>query len=176
MKYGLSGVILNLAVYSCVLSAETGQDLFMAAIQGQPRRVQSILTQGIDVNSQLANGRTALMAAAYSGNYRVMQLLIAYGANVNLADNQGSTALMDAIIFGDERLVNLLISAGADVNATDKSGVRILVKAKKTDHPQLVKTLEAAGAKEAEDVKVEVEPAAGIEEKEDKDTAKKKVE
>jgi ankyrin repeat protein len=157
MRNGILGLTLNLVVYSGVLFAETGQDLFRAAIQGEPQRVHTILSSGGDVNSQV-RGRTALMVAAYSGNYRVMQVLIAYGANVNLADSQGSTALMDAIVFGDPRLVHLLISAGADVNAEDKLGVRVLVKAKKSGHTQLLKILEEAGAKEQEEVKVETEP------------------
>ncbi len=172
MRNGILGLILNLVVYSGALFAETGQDLFMAAIEGQPQRVHTILSSGGDVNSRV-RGRTALMVAAYSGNYRVMQVLIAYGANVNLADNQGSTALMEAIIFGDQRLVHLLISAGADVNAEDKLGVRVLVKAKKSGHTQLLKILEEAGAKEREEVKIEAEPA---EKKEGESTEKKKAE
>ena len=172
MRNGILGLILNLAVYSGALFAETGQDLFRAAIQGQPERVQTILSSGGDVNSKV-RGRTAIMVAAYSGNYRVMQVLIAYGANINLADNHGSTALMDAIIFGDPRLVRLLISAGADVNAEDKLGVRVLVKAKKSGHTQLLKVLEEAGAKEREEVKVEAEPA---EKKGNESTEKKKAE
>jgi len=157
----LLGSLVSTCVYMAPLSAETSQDLFMAAIQGQPQRVQSILLQGLDVNSQLSSGRTALMAAAYSGNYRVVQLLLTYGANVNISDKQGSTALMDALVFGDGRIVKLLITAGADVNAEDTQGVRVLIKAKTTAHKQLVKLLEEAGAKERAEV-VEAEPATEI--------------
>lgn len=52
MKNTMLTVILNLAMYSGTLLAETGQDLFMAAIQGQPPRVHTILSSGVDVNSK----------------------------------------------------------------------------------------------------------------------------
>ncbi len=141
-------VLLQTMLYNTALFAETPQDLFIAVIQGKQQRVQNILMQGIDVNTPIASGRTALMAAAYSGNFRIAKLLLTYGANVNLSDKQGTTALMDAIIFGDQRIVKLLVTAGAEVNAANAQGDGALEIAKKIGRKQLQKLLQSAGAKE----------------------------
>jgi ankyrin repeat protein len=148
-------LLLLLFALSTATHAEDAKDLFAAAMMGKVERTEALLTQGIDVNSKNAGGRTALMAASFNGNVLIVKALLAYGADVSLADNVGTTALMDALVFGNEDIVNLLIAAGADVNALDKQNVTVMGRAKKTAHEKVIKILEKAGAKEEADIPIE---------------------
>ncbi len=141
-------ISLSCLFATAVFSAPINE-LFMAAVNGNTQRLESLLAQGKDVNAKTTTGRTALMGACYNGNLRNVKLLLTYGADVNLADNKGVTALMDAVIFGDEQIVMLLIAAGADVNAVDKQNNTVLARARKNAFPNIIKILEQLGAKES---------------------------
>ena len=138
----LSIIILLLVFYATPTKSAESNTLFSAAIMGKTERIKALLADGMDVNSQTATGRTAMMAASFNGNLRVAKILLSYGADVNLVDNSGSTALMDAVVFGSEKLVKLLITAGANVSTQNKQNQSAIDKAKKTKYKNIVKILE----------------------------------
>lgn len=93
--------------------ADVNSDLMDAARQGDTATVQSLLSQGANVNATDAHGGTALMVAAVNGHTATVQALIDAGADVNRAHNFGKTALMLATEKGHTAVVDLLVQAGA---------------------------------------------------------------
>jgi ankyrin repeat protein len=91
-----------------------------AALNGQPAEVTRNLAEGVNVNTQDQDGRTALMYAAYNGHTEVMEKLIQKGASVNLCDSYGRTALMFASSGPYPAAVKLLLTNKADPNMADK--------------------------------------------------------
>jgi ankyrin repeat protein len=91
-----------------------------AALNGQSAEVARNLAEGVNVNTQDQDGRTALMFAAYNGHTEIMEKLIQKGASVNLYDSYGRTALMFASSGTYPDAVKLLLKSKADPNMADK--------------------------------------------------------
>jgi ankyrin repeat protein len=108
--------------------------------------VQSLITQGVDVNTRRADGVTALLWAAHFGDRQIAEQLLKSGAQVNAADDHGVTPLSQAVENNDAALVNVFLAAGADPNAAQSSGLTPLMVAAHTGNLEVVKALLARGA------------------------------
>src|SRR6516164_5153427 len=91
-------------------------DLLMAALSGDEKRVGQLLAGGADANHTDGNGWTALMRAAEGGHITIADRLLAAKAKVDHADNKGKTALMRAAENRRVAMVDQLIKYGANVN------------------------------------------------------------
>ncbi len=87
--------------------------LFTAILKGRIAVVQSLISQGVNVNIRTVSGKTPLMAAAFKGYSDIVQLLVNKRADVNMKDSRGDTALKLAARGGYTRTVELLRTAGA---------------------------------------------------------------
>lgn len=87
--------------------------LFTAVLKGRIAVVQTLLKQGVNVNTRTVTGKTPLMAAAYKGYSDIVQLLVDNGADAKLKDSRGDSALQMAVRGGFTRVAELLKSAGA---------------------------------------------------------------
>lgn len=85
--------------------------LIYAAFEGRKEIVAYLLTLGIDINAQSANGISALMAASRNGHLEVVKLLLEQGADLSLVDQDGKTALEMALAGQHLEVANLLRSA-----------------------------------------------------------------
>tara|TARA_B110000211_G_scaffold208650_1_gene245385 strand:+ start:158 stop:1585 length:1428 start_codon:yes stop_codon:yes gene_type:complete len=117
----------NLAIVKNLIRAgaviDGGRPLFVAALYGQLRVVQFLITFVCDVDSVDSEGRSALYFASKSGHKDIVKFLCGGGnCDVNKADCDGSTALHVAAYFGHLPVVEELIGAGADLDtgATDE--------------------------------------------------------
>ncbi len=81
---------------------------------------QFLIEQGANVNAQIPQGATPLMAAACSTEYSCIKLLLENGADPNIQDEYGVTALIWAVRRRDLQIVKTLIEYGADVSLKDK--------------------------------------------------------
>ena len=111
-----------------------GDDLCLAARDGDLGRVQAQLKTRTDVNSRSLSkhatqmhgnhiGWTALAIACAGGHTEVAQALLDARADVNLrSSDHGSTALHLAVEGGHEGVVASLLDAGADKAATNSRG------------------------------------------------------
>jgi hypothetical protein len=88
-------------------------ELLEAAKSGQSEQVKKLLDAGADVNTQNADGFTALKWAVVRGHTSTVQILLNAGANVNILDNRSQTPLMLALEEDQTQIVELLKKAGA---------------------------------------------------------------
>jgi len=125
MLLGLVGMVV-ISLSNRVLKLPTGLDtsgrsksshgaaaLFNAILKGRIAVVQSLISQGVNVNIKTVSGKTPLMAAAYKGYSDIVQLLLDNAADVNLKDARGDTALKIATRAGFTRTVEILKNVGA---------------------------------------------------------------
>jgi hypothetical protein len=94
-------------------SAHGAAAMFNAVLKGRIVIVQTLLKQGVDVNTRTVSGKTLLMAAAYKGYPDILQLLIEHGAETGARDARGDTALKMAERGGFTRAAEVLKAAGA---------------------------------------------------------------
>ena len=74
--------------------------LFVSANKGKRQLMDSLITEGANVNWTTAMGRTALHAAAAQGQTRCIDLLLESEANADLVDFAGKTPAMVANEYG----------------------------------------------------------------------------
>ena len=89
------------------------------AMNNNLRELQTLLVQGVDVNTLDADSRTALMYASFEGYTDIIETLISYGANMDHCDLNGRTALMFAASGSFPYAVKLLLDNGAATNVQD---------------------------------------------------------
>jgi hypothetical protein len=87
--------------------------LFTAVLKGRIAVVQTLLKQGVNVNTRTVSGKTPLMAAAYKGYSDIVQLLLENGADVKVRDARGESALKISLRGGYTRVSDILKAAGA---------------------------------------------------------------
>ena len=90
----------------------TPQALFGAAALGDVAAIQSLISQGVDVDARNPAGATPLIIAARGGHLQAVQTLLAIGADVNAVDTAGNSALSAATAAGSIDVVNALQAAG----------------------------------------------------------------
>lgn len=89
--------------------------LWKAAREGDLAAIQSLLDDGVDVNSPTQYGATALSYAVDRGHKEVVKLLLERGANPNSRDSfYGATPFTWALSDGDIELIRLLVDGGAE--------------------------------------------------------------
>lgn len=127
--------------------------LLRAAEAGDTHATETLLDQGLDVNTKNCAGITPLHFAADAGQLNCVKLLLSRGAEINMKTNIGLTPLMLAARDGYIDVVKALIGAGADVNMRTQinpvlktySGCSALMLA---TQQVVIMTLKQAGAEE----------------------------
>jgi hypothetical protein len=112
------------------------EEFVKAATTKEFDKLKQLLQDGVDINSQDSQGRTALMmslvpnfrnnnvfnlmnTSADNNDEKITQFLIENGADLNIKNNRGDTALIFAIELSNKNAVELLIKKGANVNITN---------------------------------------------------------
>ncbi len=79
--------------------------------------VESLIKQGVDLNTGHSSGLTPLMIASGHGNAKLVKILLNAGADVFAVDSRaGASALHKACQGGNVEVVRLLVEAGAFVD------------------------------------------------------------
>ena len=130
------------------------QGLLEACEEGDLGEVQSLLDQGLDVNSADSEDLTALQVAAGNGHEHIVRLLLMRGATLDMANAYGWTPLLHAARHGHPGVVSLLLQHQADINARNRLGASAVVLAARGGHLQTVKLLTEAG--------IDLTPTTGI--------------
>jgi ankyrin repeat protein len=117
-----------------------------AASKGNKAEIERLLKRGADVNTQQADGATALQWAAYRGDAKLAELLLKAGAKPGLANRDGATPLWLAAARGDAAVIQALLKAGADANEQLPLGRRPLMLAARSGNVDAVHALLEHGA------------------------------
>lgn len=80
------------------------------------------IEQGVDANTAIEHGWSALHYASERGANTIVEYLIEHGANVDQLTNRNRTALQLAANNGHVHIIELLIYRHADVNLKNDSG------------------------------------------------------
>ncbi len=118
-----------------------------AAATGDIAQVQSLLSQGTNINLLNRSRFTPLHLAVLNRRKEVAELLINKGANLNAKNNRGLTPLHVAASTGQKEIVELLISKGADVSIM-AGRENALTIAKKKNNTEIIDILVKNGATE----------------------------
>ena len=89
--------------------------LHIAVLLGDVNAVQELLHQGIDLESEDGEGRTALRIAVDEGVHDIALYLQQQDADVDQVDNHGLTPLWSAVNSADIASISLLLRMGADI-------------------------------------------------------------
>lgn len=124
-----------------ILSLTGCTSLYIASINGDVKKVNSLLDNGADINEHAVDFMTPLMGAIYTKKYDVAKLLIQRGADVNAQDAKGNTALFYAINNNNTEIAEDLIKNGADVNIRYKYAEKLLHIAESNNNPRIIKMI-----------------------------------
>lgn len=122
------------------------RDFIRASEIGDLNLVESLVRDGIDINSRNEYGETALIRAAENGKLDVVQFLIRSGANVDVVDYGGNSALMYASRYDHPEVVRELLRAGASLWLKNIYDFNALMFAIYDWHPEMIRELVKQGA------------------------------
>ncbi|PJK12446.1 hypothetical protein CO614_05375 [Lysobacteraceae bacterium NML120232] len=122
-------------------------DLPASAIQGDVAAIARMLALGFAVDSQDAQGCTALLRAAGGGHLPAVTHLLAAGANPDIPADTGATALSAAASRRHLAVVDRLLTAGADFERPLPGGATVLMLASALGLTDIASRLIAAGAR-----------------------------
>ena len=144
----LKAVLAICACLSLIFSVNVSADaqLARAAEKGQLDEITQLLEQGIDVNSRLNDGTTALHWAVLRDQQESVSLLMEAGADPLVLNRNGISPLFLAAQNGNEKIVSWLLNAGADPNTLSENGETILMTAVHTGKSEVVNLLLSSGA------------------------------
>jgi Zn-dependent protease with chaperone function len=129
------------------LDLDSTPPLIDAVVQGNLIKVNELLQDGVELDTQDYDGWTALHWAVQDSNVDVTQAILEAGANANIEDDYyGQVPLMLATSNGNTEIVTLLLQAGADINHQDYDGWTPLMYAVSNGQIDTVQALLAAGA------------------------------
>jgi len=120
-KVFYTSILLNTVLGIALLLNVFGGDwLTDAAVKGDKKSMEFLITLGIDPNSMSSNGKlTALIVAAQKNNPQIAKLLIDAGVDLNTRNILGKTPLHEAVNANSTEIVSILLAGGADVNSRD---------------------------------------------------------
>ena len=143
-KYLLISLVLGISLLPGTVVAST--ELKNFAEKGMVENLRELLDSGVDVNSRLNDGSTALHWAVLRDQYESASLLLDKGTDPVALNRNGISPLFLAVQNGNEKIVSLLLDAGADPNTVSESGETILMTAAHTGVPEVADLLIRNGA------------------------------
>jgi uncharacterized protein len=141
-QYGFSAVLLGGLCHGA-----TDVRLVEAVKDQNPKAIDLLIGEHVDVNAALPDGATPLAWAVYLNQAETADRLIKAGAKVNTADEYGETPLTLACGTGNAPVIEKLLAAGADANAARWNGETALMIVSRSGSLAGVKLLIEHGAK-----------------------------
>ncbi|MFD6211566.1 MULTISPECIES: ankyrin repeat domain-containing protein [unclassified Peribacillus] len=141
----LQGCVLDNERELKIQEKEAGKGMNEQLIQAVERKetetISRLIEQGVDINTQDSNGRTATMIATYNNDVKSAKILIEAGADVNIQDDMKHNPFLYAGAEGYVDILNLTIEAGADPSITNRYGGTALIPASEHGYVDVIKEL-----------------------------------
>ena len=96
---------------------------FLSVRNGDYETTDSLLDEGVPVDSVDENGNSLFLIASQQGLKRMAKLLLRRGANFNFQNNVGNTALHYCFAYSFDDLGEYLIKKGADDSLKNGDGL-----------------------------------------------------
>lgn len=142
-----SNEFLNTRVNALKSPLNKEQALFIALLEENNRRIETLIAEGVNLELPLWYGKTPLHLAGYLGNIEAVKLFLAATPKVlDLPDEQGNTTLYWAARFGYQDIVQALVARNAMINTKNNNGWTPLQEAAENGHANIVDLLIAKGA------------------------------
>ncbi len=124
-------------------AAAMGQDeaaarLRAAAADGQADTVRALLADGVAVDAQDGQGRTALLLAVDSGQTQVARILLDAGASPNVQAANQDTPWLLAGASGRTEILHAMMPRGPDLTIRNRYGGNALIPACERGHVDTV--------------------------------------
>lgn len=124
---------------------------FLAAAEtGDMDAVNKFIQDGMDVNAEDKDGRTALLLACINKNNQMATKLLEYGADANLDNMCQYSALTHVIDWANKDLLKKMLDKGANPNDISEDGSTPLIRAAysdNADYQDMIQMLVEYGAK-----------------------------
>ena len=120
--------------------------IHVASSTGATGKIEQLIENGIDINTQNLGGETPLMVAAMQGQLEVARVLIDKGADLDIQAMLGNTALTLAMLSKQYPVAHLLIDKGANPNLNNIFGQTALNVAVLYGQTDIVRKLIDKGA------------------------------
>ena len=117
------------------------QKLLLEASRDNYVAVEEVLSQGVDIETRDANGRSALLIATHHNAIKVAQLLIEAGADVNAMDSINDSPYLYAGAEGRLEILLMTLNHGADLASVNRYGGTALIPAAHHGHIETVRQL-----------------------------------
>ncbi|GLH10994.1 Transient receptor potential channel pyrexia [Gryllus bimaculatus] len=128
------------------LKSKNSSMLLQAAGQGNLKRMQFLIDDGVLPSLRNSKGLTALHVACINGHIECCKLLLNRGANVASEDVYGRSSLHLASSRGQIQCINILLKHGAKIEKGDKNGMNALHTAAINGHADCITYLVENGA------------------------------
>ena len=113
---------------------------------GDVEKIQSIIAEGVDVNTTANSGASLLHVALLQGHEATAALLISKGADTHATMTDGTTPLHFAVLRNCKEIASFLVDDGVDINAMGTNLGAPLHIAASTGHKEIAEMLIAKGA------------------------------
>lgn len=138
--------LVILSASSCVILERFPDPVHNAAFEGDVKKLNALISSGIDVNlPQEYDRRTPLHFAVSAGRIEAVEFLVANGADVNARNLFQNTALHAAADEGHVNIVDILLRNGAEIDAKNRCCTPLMLAAYK-GHKDVADLLISKGA------------------------------
>lgn len=117
------------------------QRLFEAVANNDVPTVQAVVKNGVNINAQDVQGRTALLVAVEKHHVESAKVLLDAGADVNIQDHKQDSPLLLAGAEGTVEIMKRILQAEPDFTRYNRFGGTSLVPAAERGHVEMVKLL-----------------------------------
>jgi ankyrin repeat protein len=115
--------------------------LWKAAGENDVTTIQKLIQQGVNIEANDTNQRTALMIATHRQNNEAAKVLIDAGANVNALDDMHDSPFLYAGASGYTQIVRYCLQHGADFTVFNRYNGTALIPACERGHVETVKEI-----------------------------------
>ena len=117
------------------------QAFLEAAAEGNIEALKQYLEQGVDINAQNRQKRTAILTAAMHDHLDAVSFLIEAGADIDLQDETCFNPFLYACIHNKLELVQMMVKAGTNLELLTRFGGVGLTPACEKGHVDIVREL-----------------------------------
>jgi uncharacterized protein len=144
--YAHTSIVKILIEERAVQKKDWARILFFAAMEGNLPTVELLIAQGVSLNVENTEGKTALMIASQQGHMHLVHHLLRSQSSLTKSDHEGRTALHLATASNHPGVVHILLKARAKLNLSHDELSEAMLTASHHGHAHLIPTFIQAGA------------------------------